>query len=136
MSEIDVSKYFKTYRNDDGFLFAIKTIGDERELIKEIRKQNEQLQQLKIKNDELKEIRENLHKCNKKIMDEKHNISIKNIKYKQCLDEIEKIIKDTCFEECDFKWCKGKKHCGDDDCRYMQIMEKIKQAKETEHEKN
>lgn len=77
-----------------------------------------QLQQAQTENEELKE---------------NYRLSCLKCKFKNAfmiLDEIEKIIKDTCFEECDFKWCKGKKHCGDDDCRYMQIMEKIKQAKE------
>lgn len=50
-------------------------------------------------------------------------------KLKNIIDEIENLLKEICNEECDFKWCRGRNHCGDDDCRYMQIMEKVKQAK-------
>lgn len=55
-TEIDVSKYFKTFRDVYGFIYAIETVGDERELIKEIRKQNEQLQQLEVENAELRKL--------------------------------------------------------------------------------
>lgn len=41
--EIDVTKYFKIHRDEYSRIFAIETVGDEQELIKEIRKQNEQL---------------------------------------------------------------------------------------------
>lgn len=90
-----------------------------------------QLQQLKAENEELKNKNQKMYK-----MGCKNFVAIEQAKrlYKinKCLDEIEEIVKDICDEECDFKWCKGKKHCGDDDCRYMQIMQKIKEVKGNE----
>lgn len=54
MGEIDVTKYFKIHRDEYSRIFAIETIGDERELIKEIRKQNEQLHRYKQAIEEIK----------------------------------------------------------------------------------
>lgn len=55
---IDVTKYFKIHRDECSRIFAIETVGDERELIKEIRKQNEQLHRYKQAIEEIKEIAE------------------------------------------------------------------------------
>lgn len=54
--EIDVKKYFKTHRDRYNRLFAIEIVGDERELIKEIRKQNEQLYRYEQAIDEIEEL--------------------------------------------------------------------------------
>ena len=46
-------------------------------------------------------------------------------KYEQTLAEIKEILKEICMEECSFDWNKtSKKHCGDCDCRYGQILQK------------
>ena len=98
----------------------LQQLKAENESLKSLNDFNVQkIETLEAENEELKEIRENLHKCNKKIMDKKHNISIKNIKYKQCLDEIYKIL-DT-YGNNGIELSVEKQEC---------ILQKIKQAKE------
>ena len=61
---------------------------------------------------------------------EERNIELykENNKLKQTLAEIKEMLKEICMEECSFDWNKtSKKHCGDCDCRYGQILQKIKQ---------
>lgn len=49
--------------------------------------------------------------------------------YKQTLAEIKQMLKEICMEECSFDWNKtSKKHCGDCDCRYGQILQKISEC--------
>lgn len=51
------------------------------------------------------------------------------IKLRKCLQEIKEILKEICIEECLFDWNKtNKKHCGDCDCRFMQLLEKISEC--------
>lgn len=39
------------------------------------------------------------------------------------------MLKEICMEECSFDWNKtSKKHCGDCDCRYGQILQKISEC--------
>lgn len=48
---------------------------------------------------------------------------------KQTLAEIKEMLKEICMEECSFDWNKtSKKHCGDCDCRYGQILQKISEC--------
>ena len=50
-------------------------------------------------------------------------------KFKQTLTEIKEMLKEICMEECLFDWNKtSKKHCGDCDCRYGQILQKISEV--------
>lgn len=50
-------------------------------------------------------------------------------KYEQTLAEIKEMLKEICMEECSFDWNKtSKKHCGDCDCRYGQILQKISEC--------
>lgn len=50
-------------------------------------------------------------------------------KYEQTLTEIKEMLKEICMEECSFDWNKtSKKHCGDCDCRYGQILQKISEC--------
>ena len=50
-------------------------------------------------------------------------------KLKQTLAEIKEMLKEICMEECSFDWNKtSKKHCGDYDCRYGQIIQKISEG--------
>ena len=47
----------------------------------------------------------------------------------QTLTDIKEMLKDICMEECSFDWNKtSKKHCGDCDCRYGQILQKISKS--------
>jgi hypothetical protein len=47
----------------------------------------------------------------------------------QTLTEIREMLKEICMEECLFDWNKtNKKHCGDCDCRYGQILQKISEV--------
>ena len=55
---------------------------------------------------------------------------------KQTLTDIKEMLKEICMEECSFDWNKtSKKHCGDCDCRYGQILQKIREC-EVENERN
>ena len=50
-------------------------------------------------------------------------------KYEQTLAEIKEMLKEICMEECSFDWNKtSKKHCGDCDCRYGRILQKISEC--------
>lgn len=52
-------------------------------------------------------------------------------KYEQTLAEIKEMLKEICMEECSFDWNKtSKKHCGDCDCRYGQILQKISEVED------
>lgn len=66
---------------------------------------------------------------NRDLKKNKVDVTVKDIN-KASLKAIEKIIENICVEECGFKWGKNTKHCGDDDCRYMRIMEQVKKVKE------
>lgn len=49
----------------------------------------------------------------------------------QTLTEIKEMLKEICMEECSFDWNKtSKKHCGDCDCRYGQILQKISEVED------
>jgi DNA-binding Lrp family transcriptional regulator len=49
----------------------------------------------------------------------------------QTLTEIREMLKEICMEECLFDWNKtNKKHCGDCDCRYGQILQKISEVED------
>ena len=57
------------------------------------------------------------------------DLQIENDKLKQTLTEIKEMLKEICMEECLFDWNKtNKKHCGDCDCRYGQILQKISEC--------
>ena len=72
----------------------------------------------------LKETFDGLFKVQYKLADN-------NKKLRQCLTEIKELLKDICIEECCFDWNKtNKKHCGDCDCRFMQLLEKISECEE------
>ena len=81
--------------------------------------------QLKRKEQEcerLKETFDGLFKVQYKLADN-------NKKLRQCLTEIKDMLKEICMEECLFDWNKtSKKHCGDCDCRFMQLLEKISEC--------
>lgn len=50
---------------------------------------------------------------------------------KKTLAEIKEMLKEICMEECSFDWNKtSKKHCGDCDCRYGQILQKISEVED------
>lgn len=76
MSKIDINKYFKIHRDKYNRIFAIETIGDERELIKEIRKQNERISDLSY---QIEVFTRQLENANKEIIKEKE----KNAKFRQ-----------------------------------------------------
>lgn len=125
MSEIDVT-YCKFARLND--ICARSPINTQECKCSKIPIQMCYYKQLQKEKEELKKLKDEI--LNKKPSEREYCKGCTLPAYSDCLDEIEEIVKNICDEECDFKWCKGIKHCGDDDCRYMQIMEKIKQAKE------
>jgi predicted RNase H-like nuclease (RuvC/YqgF family) len=56
-------------------------------------------------------------------------ITAENSKLEKTLTEIKEMLKEICMEECLFDWNKtSKKHCGDCDCRYGQILQKISEC--------
>ena len=58
-------------------------------------------------------------------------------KLKQTFSEIKEILKEICMEECSFDWNKtNKKHCGDCDCRYGRILQKISKCEENNDMEN
>ena len=60
-----------------------------------------------------------------------YKLADNNKKLRQCLTEIKELLKDICIEECCFDWNKtNKKHCGDCDCRFMQLLEKISECED------
>ena len=76
MSKIDINKYFKIHRDKYNRIFAIETIDDERELIKEIRKQNERISDLSY---QIEVFTRQLENANKEVIKEKE----KNAKFRQ-----------------------------------------------------
>ena len=93
--------------------------------------------QLKIKEQECEELKKIINEAKNSKLDLKSFLvgeAVQN-EYEQQLDqlkqtlaEIKEILKEICMEECSFDWNKtNKKHCGDYDCRYGQILQKIKQ---------
>ena len=69
----------------------------------------------------------------------KECIAINQCLYKnqQVITEIKEMLKEICMEECSFDWNKtSKKHCGDCDCRYGQILQKISECEENNDMEN
>ena len=100
---------------------------------------NEQLDQLKAENDELRKnlVDKHTSRCFRlvthrefdKLIMETVQLRQENKKLKQTLTEIKEMLKEICIEECLFDWNKtNKKHCGDCDCRFMQLLEKISEC--------
>ena len=72
-------------------------------------------------------------KAEKEILKEKLVISSnsdkKTLKIIQTLTDIKEMLKEICMEECSFDLNKtSKKYCGDYDCRYGQILQKISEC--------
>ena len=90
--------------------------------LKIIRELEQQLKRKEQECERLKETFDGLFKVQYKLADN-------NKKLRQCLTEIKDMLKEICMEECLFDWNKtSKKHCGDCDCRFMQLLEKISEC--------
>ena len=105
--QIIIKDYFNILRDEYGRIYCIQDIGDPKSLIKAIREQNEYIQAKDQECEELKKQVRGLRPELKSIIDKiccKYNIEAKNYhekiieiinnldKYKQALDEIEKLI--------------------------------------------
>ncbi len=101
-----------------------------------LQEQKKELDQLKAENDELRQFlsKEPLAIQALQKSYESYQKSTKVFSdwvkdYKQLITEIKELLKDICIEECCFDWNKtNKKHCGDCDCRFMQLLEKISEC--------
>lgn len=92
----------------------------------------QQLDSLKAQNDTYKKMLEDEEvrfALNEVRTGERHLWFNKAEKLEQTLTKIKEMLKEVCMEECSFNWNKtSKKHCGDCDCRYGQILQIISEV--------